>query len=215
MRSDVDLLDSLLQSQGVIIETLRQEEIDVYLFLADRYQATSDIRTDHIFQFVFRSYYRLDNAGLTDAFKDLYFETLAECRKGSRIELPLLCRRLYDIPNRKGQKTLQFSFATKLVSMADKELPIFDLYVAKAYRFVAPQTDRGLDARIEAYMTFYEHLRTSANWLKQQPDYCRFLDNVGNARRGWERLTEARKTDFLLWTAGKVDLMQQEQARGT
>ena len=45
------------------INKLSTESFDVYGFINDEFKNTEDITKNHLFQFVFRSFYRLDNAG--------------------------------------------------------------------------------------------------------------------------------------------------------
>ena len=47
-----------------IIENIDQESVDVFNFLKTEY-SKSDVTKNHLFQFVYRSFFRLDNAGLT------------------------------------------------------------------------------------------------------------------------------------------------------
>lgn len=56
------------------INKLSTESFDVYGFINDEFKNTEDITKNHLFQFVFRSFYRLDNAGLTQEFKTRYFQ---------------------------------------------------------------------------------------------------------------------------------------------
>jgi hypothetical protein len=65
---------------GSILENLK-ESIAVYNFLQTRFQQKEDVTKDLLFQFVFRSFYRLDNAGLGAQFKTRYFELMEEFRK--------------------------------------------------------------------------------------------------------------------------------------
>ena len=56
-----------------IIDNIDIESIEVYQFLQEQYN-TTNVEENHLFQFVFRSYYRLDGAGLSAEFKHAFFE---------------------------------------------------------------------------------------------------------------------------------------------
>lgn len=113
-----------------IIDNIDQESIDVYNFLKDEF-SKSDVNNNHLFQFVFRSFYRIDNAGLTPEFKKEYFKILEEYRSKSKLNFEEVLRRLYEFPNRKGNKnTFQFSFVTKMFNTIDNSMPIYDSEVA-------------------------------------------------------------------------------------
>ncbi|WCN09320.1 hypothetical protein [Marinomonas mediterranea] len=87
------LLTIKLNSQA-IIENLAQESIDAYVFLVDLFESTEDIRENYLFHFVFRSFYRLDNAGLSDEMKLVYFELMQELRGREEFDFSLVCSRL-------------------------------------------------------------------------------------------------------------------------
>ncbi len=188
--------DSIVQKDG-------REAVDVYAFLADEF-ARGSVVENYVFQFMYRSYYRLDNAGLTDAFKSRYFELLEESRDLRDIDLRRLVKELYAIPNRKGQQSLQFSFVTKLANTANRGYPIYDREVASVFGFRPPDNLRTFGARLEKYMTFYASL---------QHTYSEILDGnlLQEPRRAFrqihaalpERIPDIKVLDFIFWWAGK------------
>lgn len=110
-----DVLDAIVKFRDEAVDALGQESVPVYLFITDRFTSTSDVSSDFVFQFVFRSYYRLDNAGLGDDFKKRYFQLLQQHRTCPRPDLRRLCEELAPYETKKGKQSLQFSFATKLL----------------------------------------------------------------------------------------------------
>src|SRR4051812_17817081 len=84
-----------------------EESIRVYEWI----EANKGQPENLLFQFVFRSYYRIDNAGLTSDWKVRYFEFMRD--RESR--LPTILEGLYHIPTKKNVKSYQLSFATKLL----------------------------------------------------------------------------------------------------
>ena len=83
-----------------------------------------------MFQFTYRSFYRLDNAGLTPEFKSRYFELLQEYRI-KPIDLKDICVDLYEYKTRKGYNSVQFSFATKLANTIDENYSINEQNIIK------------------------------------------------------------------------------------
>ncbi len=67
---------TLSLNSEAIIDNLAQESIDAYIFLKTQFDVTEDIRTHYLFHFVFRSFYRLDNAGLSSEMKQEYCKPL-------------------------------------------------------------------------------------------------------------------------------------------
>jgi len=149
-----------------------------------------------VFQFVFRSYYRIDNAGLTNDWKVRYFEFLD--RRGS--ELRTILEGLYHIPTARKVKSLQFSFATKLLHTLDPSRPIYDSKVAE---LLGLPVKKGKDfaANVGACVTVYEDLREAQRQL---------LLDVGVKNRIAElkalynsRIGDEKALDFLLWSVGQ------------
>jgi len=122
----LNIIKEICELQDAIFLNITLESVDVYLFLKDEYKK-GNIKDNTVFQFVFRSYYRLDNAGLTDEFKKRYFELLAD----KQTDLKTILWDLYEFPTRRNLKAVQFSFATKLLHTLDNNKPIFDAEVAR------------------------------------------------------------------------------------
>jgi hypothetical protein len=187
-----------------IVDAIGAESVEVYRFLSDEFSCGS-VSENYVFQFLYRSFYRLDNAGLTPAFKREYFVLLEETRNLSEIDLPLLARRLFGIPNRKGQQSLQFSFVSKLANTANSQYPIYDAKVASVFGFRAPHNNKIFDVRLNEYMTFYNKLRDV---------YAEILEGnlLAEARRMFrstyatplEGIPEIKVLDFIFWSAGKL-----------
>jgi hypothetical protein len=185
------------------VGNIQEESLAVYCFLLEQWNEHSVIE-NKLFQFVFRSFYRLDNAGLTDEFKKKYFELL-EAARSYEPSVKDICETLFDIKNRKGSKSLQFSFATKLANTVNPILPIYDSEVAKMYGYKSPLPYKSLDQRIENLMKFYEHLAS---------DYSKILEN-GSLETTLiafdqrfpsyrNKLVKNKKLDFVVWSAGKL-----------
>src|SRR5262249_6782436 len=108
-----------------IVGEIGRDSVEVHCFLSNEF-ARGSILENYVFQFTYRSFYRLDNAGLTPEFKQKYFVLLEEARNLPEVDLPDLTRRLSRIPNRKGQDSLQFSFVSKLANTVNAQYPIYD-----------------------------------------------------------------------------------------
>lgn len=132
------------------------ESIRVYEWL----EAHKHDPKNPVFQFVFRSYYRIDNAGLTDAWKLRYFEFLNE---GER-NLTTILEGLYHFPTKKNLKSLQFSFATKLLHTLDTSQPIYDSKVAK---LLGLPVKKGKDFanNVQTCVAAYDDLRAAQRQL--------------------------------------------------
>ena len=207
----MNIVELLNNNAEKIISNIDEESIDVYLYLQDTFGSTRDINTNHLFQFIFRSYYRLDSAGLTPDFKTQYFKVMQTCRNNTAVDIKAICNELYELKNRKGQNTLQFSFATKMANMIDNQLPIYDSAVATMYDFKRPY-GKDYDVRLSKYIDFYSTL---------QKHYAEYIQN-GSLRNvvfktmkstlpNVNHVSDIKKLDFLVWSAGKLKMKMELQ----
>lgn len=199
-------LSDLIENAGPIVDAIGRESVDVYLFLSDEF-TRGPITQNHVFQFVYRSFYRLDNAGLGPKFKSVYFDLLETSRSSSEVDLGSLAKRLHDIPNRKGQRSLQFSFVTKLANTINSNYPIYDAEVAKVFSFRAPYNYKPFETRLEEYLDFYEGLRKLYREIITG-DLLR--DPAGLFHKKYapasSRVPPIKVLDFIFWSAGKLSV---------
>jgi hypothetical protein len=97
-----------------------------------------------------------------------------------------------------GQKSLQFSFATKLLHMTNQHSPIYDSQVTSFYFFQEPSTEVGLQKRINGLVDFH-------GFLAQE--YARVLKGglLASAIQEFrlrlkpQRFTDEKIVDSLVW----------------
>ena len=198
-----DLSDIETNSEE-IVGAIGRESVEVYRFLSDEF-ARGPVLENCVFQFAYRSFYRLDNAGLTPDFKREYFVLLEEARGLREVDLPGLTRKLFAIPNRKGHASLQFSFVSKLANTVNSQYPIYDAEVASVFSFRAPYNYKTFDVRLTEYMAFYNKLRgiyaeIIGRDILQKPRQM-FRDIYAAPP---ERIPEIKVLDFIFWSAGKL-----------
>jgi hypothetical protein len=196
----------IISNQARIINELGEEPIAVYRLLSSEF-AKGGVDKNPLFQFVFRSYYRLDNAGLTPAFKARYFELMENARVTEVIDLQAIATDLYRFKSLRDRKTLQFSFITKLAATVSPHYPIYDREVGKALGFSPPDQLRDFDKRLGIYLQFY-------GWLRRL--YTDFI--AARTLRSAEAALVAKYStakhvppmkalDFLFWSAGKLEVV--------
>jgi hypothetical protein len=198
-----DLAEYIDEHCDRILERLDTESVDVYVFLCDRF-AASDVMEDRIFQFVFRSYYRLDSAGLTSEFKITYFKKLQALRTFKVIDLRCLLMEFFPIPTLQGNRSLHFSFVSKLAHTINPSYPIYDSQVRKVFGFALPNYGR-VESRIDKLLTFYSRLqstyaRITAGGLMRQT-ICSFETRFP---AHCAKLSSTKVLDFIFWSTGKL-----------
>lgn len=133
-----------------------EESIRVYEWL----ETHKETPENPVFQFVFRSYYRIDNAGLTSDWKVRYFEFLSQKERS----LMAILEDLYHIPTRKKVKSLQFSFVTKLLHTLDSRQPIYDAKVADLLDLPVKKK-KDFAANVSICIAVYDELREAHQQL--------------------------------------------------
>ncbi len=184
-----------------IIENIDRESVDVYNFLKKEFNK-SNVNTNYLFQFVFKSFYKVDNAGLTPEFKKEYFEILEENRNKKHFDLEKVSCRLFSFPNRKEQDTLQFSFVTKLFSTIDDKMPIYDSKAAKMFSLSRPYQIE-FEIKLDKYL---DQLDIIQNGYQQITEQNLLPKTIGLFDREFKnnKLSEMKKLDFIFWSAGKI-----------
>lgn len=184
-----------------ILKNIDQESVDVYNFLKKEFNK-SNVNENYLFQFVYRSFYRIDNAGLTPEFKKEYFKILEQYRNEKQFDFETVLRRLFSFPNRKGQKTLQFSFVTKLFNTIDDSMPIYDSEVAKIFSLSRPYQSE-FEIKLDKYLDQFEIIQKGYEQIIEQnllPITISLFDQVFKDNN----LSEIKKLDFIFWSAGKI-----------
>jgi hypothetical protein len=191
------IIEKISEGQGTLFSGIKQESIDVYKFLQDEYMKGS-IESNYLFQFVFRSYYRLDNAGLSDKMKESFFRLLSN----KKVTLKDILSELYNIPTLKGKQTIQFSFATKLLHTINNDLPIFDSEVGMVFNMRVKGADK--NKKIDSCEEIYAKLRDLYEELQNNKQ---IKEIVSKFRRHFNLTTEisdGKVLDFIIWSLGKT-----------
>lgn len=193
----------LLENKEAIIENLDEESLAAYTFIKSEWDK-GDVTRNPLFQFVFRSFYRIDNAGLTKEFKKKYFEIMESKRGSSQpFSMEAVCKDLYEIKRHKGDNSLQFSFVTKMANTIFEDMPIYDSEVASMYGFKPPTTEKDLDKKLEKLMGFYDMLTTDYQEKVNDVELNAVFD-LFDTRFGDRQMPVYKKLDFIVWSAGKL-----------
>ncbi len=181
----MDVKQLVLQWDGDLTES-----IAVYAFIQQNFPAKIN---DKFFRFVYRSFYRLDGAGLTEELKDEYFRLLKDGETSLRKILTIL----HKYPTKRGYNTYQLSFATKLLHTLNNNLPIYDSNIT--YLFGLPSLKpKNLDQRIKVYNSLKEKFNSLLNDTEVQQRIERI-----KKKHSAEKMNNAKMLDFILWDIGK------------
>jgi hypothetical protein len=209
VRKSNEICSILIENENQIFELLQKESIEVYKYLITNFRATENVTQNEVFKFIFRSYYRLDNAGLTNEFKSEYFSIMQEYRSLDTITndtILSIAKRLDYFHTKREVKSFQFSFITKLLNTINTNTPIWDKEVRKVFRFsnLPPNSNRfSLENRVTIACEQLDYIKKTLEEIISSDTLHQVIVNLDN-RYNTQDLNIYKKIDFLLWSAGKI-----------
>lgn len=207
MKSCKDIVSELDKySKEDIVKNVGQESVSVFLWIQK--QVRMGRVNDPVFQFVFRSCYQLDGAGLSDAQKVKYFKLMGtkEC------ELKTILNELYEIETRKGTQTIQFSFATKLLHTWDNTIPIYDSRVSEVIGCHVKGGDK--ETKLDSCTKILEEMKVLYKELLQESkvkEIIKLFHKKYDTQS--DTILDAKVLDFLIWTLGKMKIDEKKKDR--
>jgi len=193
------IINDVDENQNKILSNFDYESIVIYSFLKSEYEK-GNILNNSLFQFVFRSFYGLDNAGLSIEMKNRYFNLLEE----KQTNLEIILSELYEIPTLKRKKTIQFSFATKLVHTIDNNKPIYSSEIGSRINKKPNQTGHK-NVRIQSCIVLYNSLEMLYEELKKNEKIRNVISKFRlKFKVNEEKMSDTKVLDFILWSLGKL-----------
>lgn len=154
---------------------------------------------------MYRSHYRLDLTGLHDNFKTRYFKLMEDARKKDKFDLREIAANLGRFKRLKGDRSLQFSFLTKLAATVDSSFPLYDKEVGTAVGVRPPSKKEGGSARLRRSLDYYGWLRDLYTQLLSRSKGRAAIKDLKAHYPRAKSLPPTKALDFLLWQAGKLD----------
>jgi hypothetical protein len=193
------MYDLINQSAQTVVDTIPTEHVTEYEWLIQNMaQATAPD-----YQKRYRRYWAMNAAQLSPAFYSAYFGAL-NAAVGQPPTLSSVAQTLHGASSRKnGQKSLQFSFATKLLHMTNPRLPIYDSQVAAFYFFQEPEIKdpddpKDLRRRISVFIRFHRFLRREHKRVLQHNLLATSIQEF-RLRLNPQRFTDEKIVDSLIW----------------
>ena len=194
------IIEIILKQPDEILSNLNFEDIAVYVFLKNEYDK-GNILNNFVFQYVFKSYWRIDNAGWSDKMKKQFFILLSE----KQADLKIILSELYKIPTLRGKNSIQFSFATKLLHTINNDSPIFDSMVGKIIKMDVKGNNK--DEKINSCIEIQNYLKESYKKLitdaKIQQAISDFRTKFGVEIK---EMSDTKILDSIIWSLGKNEL---------
>lgn len=177
----------------------RSRDIEPYLTLQSTFQNGSILNNSE-YKTTYRNYWKLNAARLSDNYCEHYFRVLEKYRNRDQQDVEGVVKELFEVSsNSKGKKTLQFSFATKLLHTIENTRPVYDNLIADFYFLPQIKANWEYDKKLSAYLKAYDFL---------QQEHKRVLNNnilstaISRFRTHFElpaTYTDQKIIDTLLW----------------
>ncbi|HEY5550376.1 MAG TPA: hypothetical protein VIK52_00705 [Opitutaceae bacterium] len=201
----MSLARSQVQALQLAAELLKPGEVSRYFELKAALARPSAHDREQ-FERVFSHHYRLNMAGLTDRFRQEYFDALftADPSSESWPDFRGLLEKFQAIPNRKGMASLQCSFVSKLVASRDESWPLYDRHVGNFFGLFVPNVG-SVPYRAEILIGQLEFIRQKyLGWSAL--DLAHALATLRTRIPALVECHDVRVVDFLVWTAGNEKL---------
>jgi len=202
IRTTEEIASIINQNGQAIIDNISYESIEVYSFLKAQF-AASNVTENYLFQFVYRSFFRLDNAGLTPLFKTEYFKIMQEYRTKENFDFATILARLMGFVNFLERPTFQFSFTTKMQNMINNDKPIYDNEVAKVFLFNRPKPGLAFDEKLDIYLSQLQNIEQTYSTILANNSLKNVL-TLFDKKFAHNNLGQIKKLDFIIWSAGKI-----------
>lgn len=153
----------------------------------------------------FKSYYGLNQGGLSKKQLDIYFEALFSLKNIKNYEknFKSLIKKLYRLPRKKGDHSVQCSFISKLLSFIDESYPIYDKYVGKFFGIIVP-LEPTLEFKINIIINNMMSIKENYElWLSDQR-LKKIIQRIKN--KYGINCHNIRIIDFLIYVIGKKKL---------
>jgi hypothetical protein len=179
-----------------------------YLDLKELFQERTDFARAR-FRSLFIDFYRLGAGGLTNDFKDIFFDILFSetvIVKGHP-DFSTILTKLSEMKRRKGDYAMPFSFVSKLVGMHRESSPIYDQHVSTFFGEKPPGTSASKRRRIEWFVGFLERVANSYHTWANDERIKIILERLRSRDPRLGKCHEVRLMDFLVWKVGKDRLL--------
>lgn len=166
--------------------------IMVYNYLKKVFkQALNDKEYQEVFRKYFFDFYRVPRIKKDDYYEKLFSEDY------STYNLDNLEKKA---PKLFGDKSVQFSFVTKMMNMHNEGYSIYDSFVAKAFGFKTDNLPANAKDKIGVLCGFYRDMEKAYQILENHSKIGDFMAKIGDK---YGKISRKRALDLIFWQLGK------------
>ena len=161
------------------------------------------------FRMLFINFYGLHRGGLTDEFKDRFFEILFgdNVIVNGQPNFSWILNELSGIKRKKDDFAMPFSFVSKLVGLHRENSPIYDQHVRDFFRAKVPAASVDKKERIEWFLGFLDCVGRSYEIWAGDARIRPVLEKLCARDTGLMTCDKVRLIDFLVWKVGNQKLL--------
>lgn len=154
-------------------------------------QALNDKEYQEGFRKYFFDFYRVPRIKKDDYYEKLFSEDY------STYNLDNLERKAVELFD---NKSVQFSFVTKMMNMHNEDYPIYDSFVAKAFGFKADSLPSDAKEKIGVLCGFYRNMEKVYRKLESHSKIGDFMAKICDK---YGKISRKRALDLIFWQLGK------------
>lgn len=198
------LVSKLEKNKQQIVDYIRRRisDVNLYFYIKKSFDEDRNHVLTSEFKGAYIKFYVMNSAGLRPEHYNEYFNMLSSGEE----DLTEILKRMHKIPTLKNLKTIQFSFATKLIHTVDNHQPIFDKHIGEILNLKQPVDYKlGTEQRIKNRILLYNKLKQSFMTLLKK-DGTQDLINTFRQEFNWKssEIGNVKILDFILWAGNRV-----------
>jgi len=175
-------------------------DIDPYVWLLGELPIVN-VAQHQEFQRVYRRYWQLNPARLSEGYLTAYFGHLEQLKgQPEYVTVEAVARHLLPIPTHgNGRQSLQFSFASKLVHMLNPEQPVYDSMVERFFFLPTGRTNETTEQKIARLLISYEFLHAEYGRVLEQALLAQAIARFRERFLVNAAYTDRKIIDTLIW----------------
>jgi hypothetical protein len=189
------------QNVGALLDSINpQSDISPYVWLLGELP-NRNVSQDQEFQRIYRRYWQLNPARLSDRYLAAYFGYLEQVKgQPEHVTVEAVARHLLQIPTHgNGRQSLQFSFASKLVHMLNPDQPVYDSMVESFFFLPSGGTNGTTEQKIVRLLTSYQFLQAEYGRVLAHGLLAEGITQFRERFRVNAAYTDSKVIDTLIW----------------
>jgi len=195
------IIKEIDEKQEDILSNLNSKSIKDYIFIKNEFD-NDNILNNSKFQSRFKSFYRMNSAGLSDSQKKRFFELLSD-KSDKQENLTYILSELYEIPRLNRTHSIQFSFATKLLHTINNNKPIYDKKIAEIINICVQGANK--NKKILSCIEIYNFLEKLYLNMLQDKTIINIISEFRLKFKVNEKnISNIKVLDFIMWSLGDL-----------